>query len=436
MINYVVIADDLTGANATGVLIKKLNLTPVTIMNSMEKDNLEKNKFDTVLYSTDSRGVDKEEAYCRVYKATELFSNPCVNVYGKRIDSTLRGNLGAEIDGMLDALGDDTVAAVVPVFPDAGRVAVGGYLLVNGIALEETDASKDGKRPINSSVIEKLIKQQTNYEIDSIYLESIKGKKEILKERILELYSKGNRIIVFDALNNNDLEVISEALVDTKIKFICVDPGPFTAATIAQYESLKEESQKNDNKVLMAVGSITNTTRKQLDKVCKELNLLKVDIEVKDILGSLDEKEDEIKRVVNQVIQNKENYDVFCIVLDSIYEEIRIDLDREAKNRNTNKEFLTEIINNSVAEISYRILKNIKDIKGIFSSGGDISISICKKFNSVGLELLSEVIPLAAYGELIGGEFPKMKIVSKGGIVGDINGMKVCVEHLLKAIND
>ncbi len=37
MLNYVIIADDLTGANATGVLIKKLGLKPVTLMNSLRK---------------------------------------------------------------------------------------------------------------------------------------------------------------------------------------------------------------------------------------------------------------------------------------------------------------------------------------------------------------------------------------------------------------
>ncbi|KYN79082.1 type III effector Hop protein [Clostridium sporogenes] len=434
MLNYVIIADDLTGANATGVLIKKLGLKPVTLMNSLKKDDLEKS-YDTVLYSTDSRGVEKEDAYERVYQATEFFFNSNVNVYGKRIDSTLRGNIGSEIDGMLDALPKGTIAAVVPAFPDANRQAVGGYLLVNGKALENSDAAKDGKKPINSSIIEKLVKEQSKYEVASIYFEDIKEGCENLQKKILKFYDQGKKLIIFDALDNDDLEIISKALINTKIKFISVDPGPFTAEVIKQHVVLDKESKKDKNKVLMSIGSITDTTRAQLERISKDRDIFKIDINARAILSDVNTKHKEIDRVTNEVIENKDLYDVFCIVLDSLYEEVRINLDEEGKKQNTTKEFLSQIMNTAVAEISYRIMKEIKSIKGIFSSGGDISVSISRKFNSAGLELLDEVMPLAAYGKFIEGEFPDMKIVSKGGMVGKEDGMELCVDYLLKNIN-
>ncbi|EHN14709.1 four-carbon acid sugar kinase family protein [Clostridium sporogenes] len=434
MLNYVIIADDLTGANATGVLIKKLGLKPVTLMNSLKKDDLEKS-YDTVLYSTDSRGVEKEDAYERVYQATEFFFNSNVNVYGKRIDSTLRGNIGSEIDGMLDALPKGTIAAVVPAFPDANRQAVGGYLLVNGKALENSDAAKDGKKPINSSIIEKLVKEQSKYEVASIYFEDIKEGCENLQKKILKFYDQGKKLIIFDALDNDDLEIISKALINTKIKFISVDPGPFTAEVIKQHVVLDKESKKDKNKVLMSIGSITDTTRAQLERISKDRDIFKIDINARAILSDVNTKHKEIDRVTNEVIENKDLYDVFCIVLDSLYEEVRINLDEEAKKQNTTKEFLSQIMNTAVAEISYRIMEEIKSIKGIFSSGGDISVSISRKFNSAGLELLDEVMPLAAYGKFIEGEFPDMKIVSKGGMVGKEDGMELCVDYLLKNIN-
>jgi len=55
----------------------------------------------------------------------------------------LRGNLGAEIDAVLDAAGEGYRAAVVPVYPKSGRICVGGYLLVKW---HPTSAHRSGQR--------------------------------------------------------------------------------------------------------------------------------------------------------------------------------------------------------------------------------------------------------------------------------------------------
>ena len=124
---------DLTGANATGVLLKKMNYKAYTVMNT-ERIELETlSDCDCVLYPTDSRGVESEIAYNRVYNVCNLLKNDEVKVYSKRIDSTLRGNLGSETDAMLDGLGEDYVAIVAPCFPSSGRIVIGGYMLVEGI---------------------------------------------------------------------------------------------------------------------------------------------------------------------------------------------------------------------------------------------------------------------------------------------------------------
>ena len=103
----VVIADDLTGANATGVLLKKMDYKAFTVMNSERIELSSISDCDCVLYPTDSRGVDPEIAYNRVQNVCNLLKNDEVRVYSKRIDSTLRGNLGSETDAMLDCLGED-----------------------------------------------------------------------------------------------------------------------------------------------------------------------------------------------------------------------------------------------------------------------------------------------------------------------------------------
>lgn len=53
----VVIADDLTGGNATGVLLKKMNYQVYTVMNTESMDLQALEDCDCVIYPTDSRGV-------------------------------------------------------------------------------------------------------------------------------------------------------------------------------------------------------------------------------------------------------------------------------------------------------------------------------------------------------------------------------------------
>jgi len=40
------------------------------------------------------------------------------------------------------------------------------------------------------------------------------------------------------------------------------------------------------------------------------------------------------------------------------------------------------------------------------------------------------VLPLAAYGELCGGEFDGLKVITKGGMAGDKYALKDCIAYL------
>ena len=78
----------------------------------------------------------------------------------KRINSTIRGNLGAETDALLEAIGPDSIAVVVASYPESGHVTSGGYLLVEGMPAQETDVAKDPINPITSSYIPDIIRKQ------------------------------------------------------------------------------------------------------------------------------------------------------------------------------------------------------------------------------------------------------------------------------------
>ena len=194
----VVIADDLTGANATGVLLKKMNYKAYTVMNAERIELSTLADCDCVLYPTDSRGVDAQIAYNRVHNVCNLLKNDEVKVYAKRIDSTLRGNLGSETDAMLDCLGEDYVAIVAPCFPSSGRIVIGGYMLVDGIPLHKTNIAIDPKTPVKVSEVEVLFREQSKYKVSSIYMKDLMYGKHYLANLMKDCVKAGSRIITLD----------------------------------------------------------------------------------------------------------------------------------------------------------------------------------------------------------------------------------------------
>ena len=421
MQKYIVIADDLTGSNATCSLFKKIGLRAASILKLQGDINYD---VDVISYSTASRGLDKEEAYKKVSEAIKILKNKDVLVYNKRIDSTLRGNIGTEINAMLDNLEDDRVAVVVPAYPDSGRIVVNKTMLVNGVLLENSDAGKDPKTPIKTSCVESLIQKGIKYSSTYFTLSDIEQPIEEIVKKIQEAIKK-SRVLIFDAVNNEDIIKISKAIIHSDIDIVTVDPGPFTL-----YYS-RELQKKNhlEKKILMVIGSVTATTKKQIEYILQEEDIFLVKMKVEDFF----EKETclkEIERVIAYIKKGIASYDLFLVTTSPIGDEKKADLQKLAENLNTTVEEISKIIANTLTETVVKILKETQKFEGIYSSGGDITIALLEKLKAIGVEIREEVIPLAAYGRIIGGDFPNLKLVSKGGMVGDEKTIKLCLHKI------
>ena len=86
--------------------------------------------------------------------------------------------------------------------------------------------------------------------------------------------------------------------------------------------------------------------------------------------------------------------------------------------------------NSAFAEITYRIFKTEDTFKGLYTSGGDVTVAVCKRFDTAGLSLLDEVLPLAAYGQFLKGEFEGVHIITKGGSQGNKDAINKCITYL------
>jgi uncharacterized protein YgbK (DUF1537 family) len=421
MLKYIMVADDLTGANANCSLLKKLGFNVVSLF---KPDHERAKMTDALAYSTDSRAIAPTEAYKRVKQATEALKMPKA-YYNKRIDSTLRGNLGAEIDGILDGLAEpDRVAVVVPAYPDSGRIVVNKTMLVNGKLLTESDAGHDPKMPVKTNNVEALVTAQTKYPHVYITLEEVTKGVEALAKK-LKASAKDARIIILDAVRNEDVEIIAKAVVKSGLKIVTVDPGPFTML----YARELQFAAKTEQKILMVIGSVTDLTRQQIEYTMQEKNVFLTPMNVANFFTK-EGRQKEIDQAVNHIKKQIDKSDLFLLTTTPLGREEKLDLGAMASKMNISIDDASKLISNTLTEAAEKVLLETGKIKGIYCSGGDVSLSLFERLGVAGVDVREEVIPLAVYSRLLGGKLPNLKVVTKGGMVGDKTAISICLNKM------
>ncbi len=385
---------------------------------------------DCVMYATNSRDLEGEQAYDRVYEACQKFKAEGCHVYSKRIDSTLRGNLGRETDAMLDCLGNDTVAVVVPCSPDSGRVLAGGCLWVHGKPLHKTEAALDPKTPVLGSEPERLFQEQSHYKAASIFMKDLAGGTEYLADLMKRKAAMGCRILIADAASWEDLNTLSEAVMASGLNVIAVDPGAFTAV-LAEKRRNRHEGD-NLKKILLLVGSVYSSARQQMEELWTHEHTKGVMVHTQELLASEERSAWEIERVTEAILAEQGR--LFTVTGDGILPENRIDLPSCARQRGCSVEALSARINQAFAQIAWNIFQGDSSFSGLYTSGGDITAAVCRKFGAAGIELLDEVLPLAACGRLIAGPLEGIAIVTKGGSQGGIDAIRQCALYLKEII--
>jgi uncharacterized protein YgbK (DUF1537 family) len=415
------ICDDSTGANASAILLNKLRFKTLSAINQCDLPDYE--GYDSLAISTDSRAVDAGIAKERVLEVLKQFSNKEIAVLNKRVDSTLRGNLGAELNAFKEVFLNRKIA-IVPAFPKSGRTCKNGKVYVNGTALENTDVAKDPKMPITTSDALTLFKKQFNGSLINIFKDDYQDKDKLI-EKVKELYQSYDGII-FDAETNEDIALISRVLVLLNCDVITVDPGVFTF----YYTREKIKNRVREEKYLYLVGSVVDTTFNQLKYVRGKNRIKVIPLNPLDLL---EEKSLDIisKDVTEKIINSTHNH--IAISTFDIDNRKVLDLFKIAKEKNMEVDDVSKIINLSLAKIAKYVLENAH-IKGIFSSGGDTTLSFLMNNDAKGIELVDEVMPLCVFGKVVEGKFDGLPIITKGGMIGNEDAYLLISEYFEEEI--
>ena len=436
------VADDLTGANTTGVLLARSKARTAVFFN--EKAALKAKgvaELDAILISSNSRPMPPAAAKAYVTDATLALKNMGVKYFSKRIDTTLRGGIGHEIDAMLDVIGEDAVAVVVPAMPQSRRIVVGGYSVIDNVALIRTPVAQDVRTPVRENYVPKLLDAQTTRKVGLVTLGDVLDGVPAIKTALKAQRENGAEVIVVDAITIEDVEAIARAVVELGWNVLAVDPGPFTSK-LAYVRGLIQEESANIPKeapvegktVLIAAGSATPVTKKQMEVLCTDERNVRVSVNPLPLIDGDEEAMDEVNRAIDKaclLIQSDEP--PRAILFETALHGTLLNLDEEDAKRAYTGGTCADLINIGLGLIISGILRRVgrDKIACLYTTGGDTMVNVCSVLGVECLEVMDYVIPQTDIGRLIGA-YDGLPIIGKGGLTGTNTTAIEIVDRLMR----
>jgi D-threonate/D-erythronate kinase len=373
-VRIAVIADDLTGAADTGVQLVRAGYRTAVKFYGEDTPTVE---IDAVAFDTDSRTMQAGFAAKRVVDVARKVHDERV-VY-KKLDSTLRGNVAAELSAAFGASGRER-AIVAPAFPDAGRTTVRGTQLVHGVPVDETVMRDDPQAPVREAHVPTLL-------ADAFSSVGTLGVEEEAHPERVRLLLEENECVVADAERNSDLEALVRTVPDpTRVLWAgsaglanaigSVYPGPRAGDEGERRTPLRP--------VLVVVGSLSGVAREQVRRLVEEYGDVSVESAGEDAVAA-----------ARVALSGGE-----CAVVHSPEEQ------------NASGEAVVGTLAGVVRRLSEERL-----FGGLIMTGGATAVGVARRLGATGIELEGEVEAGVPVGALMGPN-PYPVVTKAGGFGG------------------
>jgi uncharacterized protein YgbK (DUF1537 family) len=254
-----VIADDLSGATDVGVQFASQGIRAfVTILAPDERSNLAGlfESHDVVLIDIESRHLSPDEGRRRVRMAVEETRAAGVEFFYKKTDSTLRGNIGAELDALLKATAERTLC-FIPAHPALGRTTRDGVHFVHGRPLHQSAFAVDPRNPITESQVVAILARQTDLPISLVHQVDLSAFRK----------EPAPGVVVFDAETEAELKHAAEAVRDAGCLKVLAGPAAF-ASRLSELIPFAREAlvrPRVPSRLLVLNGSLNEVALRQCD---------------------------------------------------------------------------------------------------------------------------------------------------------------------------
>lgn len=419
-----IIADDLTGASDTGIQFCKYGLKTMVIVDYQNIEYGDKEK-EVWSINADTRPLTVEEAYKRIYDITQKLKDIGFNRIYKKIDSTLRGHPGAELEAMMDALKAD-LALVVPAFPANGRLMINGHLVLC------SPPGKDmGKGESKTELLEQsschvptLLQGEMRRRVGSIGLESARKGEEELAKSIIAVRNEGKQVLVLDAATEEDLASIAGACNLLPGEVVIAGSAGLAAHLPAAW-GLKAPVSRiapQEGVILLVAGSRNPVTAVQIQEVLQVTKAPLVEVAVEAIQsGQLEEEVERVTQKAQGWLQHLE-VPVLAIAVGSLFSGEKLSKGEDSSPHG-------RAIASSLGEIARRLVAGGR-VRSLVITGGDTAVHICRAMGARGIDLVTELLPGIPLGRLLGGMAEGLPVVTKAGGFGPPDAFVRVVEYL------
>ena len=424
-----VVADDITGSNDIGIMFAKSDyLTHIYSFEdassfAVSKENL--SAPDILILDTNSRLDPPQVAYDKVFAATRRLQQAGCRQFHNKTCSVFRGNIGAEFDAMLDALGLE-FAVVVLGFPKNGRITVDGIHYVHGKKLEESEFRRDPIHPMLRSDLVGILQSQTKRKVALLTHAIIRQGAETLRNEIHRMRAQCNYLIL-DVTDQSALTTIAQAVYDEPI--LCgssaiAEELPAVWGPPKPHSELSELPQMEGLGILVVAGSLMPQTVAQIQHL-QQTGAPSFVLNTTRLFDPV-EGEAEISGL-SAVISAS-----LCRGSDTMFHSPNDPQALETANRvglvhSVSKTEVARRVSEALAEVTARVLADTGQNR-LVVAGGETSAAVGARLSINGMRVWKEIQP--GLPSCVSLNAPPRLLVLKSGSFGKSDFFEQALEHL------
>ena len=424
-----VVADDVTGSNDIGIMFAKSDyLTHIYSFEEVSSFNVPEEDLsapDIVILDTNSRLDPPEVAYRKAFAATRELQQAGCRQFHNKTCSVFRGNIGAEFDAMLDALGLE-FAVVVLGFPKNGRTTVNGIHYVHGKKLEDSEFRRDPIHPMKRSDLAGILQSQTKRKVALLTHEIIDEGSQVLREEIQHMRKRCNYLIL-DVTDQAALATIARAVSDEPV--LCGSSAIAEELPAVWGPPQKDQQHQNipplkNMGILIVAGSLMPQTAFQIEHV-EQIGAPCFVLDTSRLFDPA-EREAEITRLARDVSASLRTGS------DTIFHSPNDSDAVEATNRvgishSVPKTEVSRRVSEALAEVTARTLADAGQNR-LIVAGGETSAAVCSRLGIKGMRVWKEIQP--GLPSCVSLNDPPRMLVLKSGSFGKPDFFERALEHL------